>query len=98
MKMIVAVVRDEYAGPLTEALTRKGLGATKLSSTGGFLKAGNTTFLIGVRDDQLEEALDAIRGACPGAQVGQGSPKGGKTAPQSSATVFILGVERMLKV
>ena len=97
MKMIIAVVRDEYAGPLTDALTRKGLGATKLSSTGGFLKAGNTTFLIGVRDDQLEEALDAIRGACPGAQVGQGSPKGGKPTP-SSATVFILGVERMLKV
>jgi len=45
----------------------------------------------------LEEALDAIRGACPGAQVGQGSPKGGKPTP-SSATVFSLGVERMLKV
>lgn len=98
MKMIVAVVRDEYAGPLTDALTRKGLGATKLSSTGGFLKAGNTTFLIGVRDDQLEEALDAIRGVCPGVQVGQGSPKAGKTTTQHTATVFILGVERMLRV
>ncbi|MFS8639661.1 MAG: cyclic-di-AMP receptor [Symbiobacteriaceae bacterium] len=98
MKLIVAVVRDEYTGQLTDALTRKGLGATKLSSTGGFLKAGNTTFLIGVRDDQLEEALGAIRHVCPGSQVSQGSPKAGKAAPQSSATVFILGVERMLKV
>jgi len=95
--MIVAVVRDEFAGPLTDALTRRGLGATKLSSTGGFLKAGNTTFLIGVRDDQLEEALDAIRSVCPGVQVGQGNAKAGRPQ-QSSATVFILGVERMLKV
>ncbi len=98
MKMIVAVVRDEFAAQVTETLTRKGLSATKLSSTGGFLKAGNTTFLIGVREDQLEDALDAIRGVCPGTQVSQGSAKAGKTTPQSAATVFILGVERMLKV
>ncbi len=114
MKMIVAVVRDEYAASVTEALTRKGFGATKLASTGGFLKAGNTTFLVGVPVGQLDEAMETIRDACPSQRSIQGdltfaegalksaaaSPE--KTAPGavdiSGATVFVLDVERMIKV
>lgn len=93
MKMIVAIVRDELGAGLTERLTRRGFGATKLASTGGFLKAGNTTFLIVVPDEQLEEALSTIREACPPAKAGQaGGPE------ISGATVFVLRVEQMIKV
>lgn len=98
MRMIVAVVRDEYAAPLTEQLTKRGFGATKLASTGGFLKAGNTTFLIGVAKEQLEEALAIIRTTCPakGARVKQtGSPEG---VAVGGATVFVLDVEKNIKV
>lgn len=98
MKMIVAVVRDEYAAAVTEALTRKGFGATKLASTGGFLKAGNTTFLVGVGTAQLDEALATIRSACPAVPVTQGDAKGAGAAAEHGATVFVLDVERMLKV
>ncbi|HWI52551.1 MAG TPA: cyclic-di-AMP receptor [Symbiobacteriaceae bacterium] len=114
MKMVVAVVRDEYAAALTEQLTHKGFGATKLASTGGFLKAGNTTFLIGVAAAQLEEALGIIRHTCPSKKgiqgdltLKEGSLKGAAASPihalpseiqMGGATVFVLDVERMIKV
>lgn len=114
MKMIVAVVRDEYVPNLTEQLTRKGFGATKLASTGGFLKAGNTTFLIGLPAGQLDDALETIRAACPARKSIQGdltfaegalksvaANPGHATAGTvdvSGATVFVLDVERMMKV
>lgn len=114
MKMIVAVVRDEYVPSLTEALTRKGFGATKLASTGGFLKAGNTTFLIGVPAGQLDDALATIRSACPAKRsiqgdltFAEGALKSAAASPEkqapgavslSGATVFVLDVEKMVKV
>jgi uncharacterized protein YaaQ len=114
MKMIVAVVRDEYAVGLTEQLTRKGFGATKLASTGGFLKAGNTTFLIGVAATQLEEAIGVIKAACPARKsirgdltFAEGTLKSAAVHPDqnlpsevpvSGATVFVLDVARMVKV
>ncbi|HYF92194.1 MAG TPA: cyclic-di-AMP receptor [Symbiobacteriaceae bacterium] len=114
MKMVVAVVRDEYAAALTEQLTHKGFGATKLASTGGFLKAGNTTFLIGVAAAQLEEVLGVIRHACPSKKgiqgdltLREGSLKHAAANPAHAlpyevnvggATVFVLDVERMIKV
>lgn len=114
MKMLVAVVRDEYAANLTEQLTRKGFGATKLASTGGFLKAGNTTFLIGVPATQLEEAMAVIRSVCPSRKsiqgdltFAEGSLKSAAAnpaqplpaeVPVGGATVFVLDVEKMVKV
>jgi len=114
MKMIVAVVRDELAHSVTEALNRKGFGATKLASTGGFLKAGNTTFLVGVPAAQLDEALETIRAACPAQRsipgdltFAEGALKSAAASPEkqapgaislSSATVFVLDVEKMVKV
>lgn len=114
MKMIVAVVRDEYVPNLTEVLTHKGFGATKLASTGGFLKAGNTTFLIGVPAGQLDEALTTIRAACPVKKstqadltMAEGALRSAAAKPAqavpgsvdvSGATIFVLDVQRMLKV
>lgn len=47
MKLIVAIVQDEDAGRLVSALMDKGFGVTKLATTGGFLRAGNTTLISG---------------------------------------------------
>ena len=64
MKMIIAVVQDEDAYDLIDELTEKRYGVTKLSTTGGFLKVGNTTLLIGVDDDKVEGVLDIIKNIC----------------------------------
>ena len=64
MKLIVAIVQDEDAGRLVSALMDKGFGVTKLATTGGFLRAGNTTLISGVEDDKLQDALDVIEKIC----------------------------------
>lgn len=92
MKLIVAVVRDEYAGLLTETLTRGGFSATKLASTGGFLRAGNSTFLIGVEEDKVPAVMQLIRETCPQKPAPAGS------VPVAGATVFVLNVNSMVKV
>ena len=61
MKLIVAIVQDEDAQRLTDALMEAHFGVTKLATTGGFLRAGNTTLISGVEDDQLQKALDLIK-------------------------------------
>lgn len=92
MKLLVAVVQDQDASPLLSRLTERGFGATKLASTGGFLREGNTTLLVGVDDDRVESALDCIRQVCrhrrrPG--------RGRQTEVEvAGATVFVLAVDR----
>ncbi|KRN76098.1 cyclic-di-AMP receptor [Weissella minor] len=61
MKMVTAVVQDQDAAKLGKALVKAGFGATRLASTGGFLRAGSTTFMIGIDDDRLDEVLDVIK-------------------------------------
>lgn len=46
---------------VASALTRAGFPTTKLATTGGFLKAGNTTFLLGLDDERVDEALEVIK-------------------------------------
>lgn len=64
MKLLIAVVNDRCTAPLTEQLVSKGYRATKLSSTGGFLRSGNTTLLLGVRSDQVDDLLTIIKSVC----------------------------------
>ena len=46
MKLIIAIVNSDDSSAVQGALTEKGYFVTKLSTTGGFLKKGNTTFLL----------------------------------------------------
>lgn len=64
MKLVIAVVQDKDSQRLSNALVKKNIRATKLASTGGFLKSGNTTFLIGVDDERVNEVLKIIKENC----------------------------------
>ncbi|NLU53122.1 MAG: hypothetical protein GXX10_09720 [Clostridiaceae bacterium] len=64
MKLLIAIVSDEDSNILADKLNREGFGTTKLCSTGGFLKSGNTTFLIATEDDKVERALAIIADTC----------------------------------
>jgi uncharacterized protein YaaQ len=64
VKLIIAIIQDEDASRLINELMTEGYRVTKLATTGGFLRAGNTTLLIGVEDEKLDEALDLIRKNC----------------------------------
>ncbi len=60
MKLVVAIVQNEDADELIEALTAAHYGATRLASTGGFLRQGNTTIIVGVEDAAVQSVLNII--------------------------------------
>lgn len=61
MKLIIAIVRDRDADPVSKALTSHEFRVTHIASTGGFLRRGNSTLLIGVEDEKLEDGLKIVR-------------------------------------
>lgn len=64
MKLVVAVVQDQDTDRLLREAVAVGLRATRLASTGGFLRTGNTTVLLGVPDARLERCLAIVRTCC----------------------------------
>ena len=108
MKLLIAIVQDEDASKLISALMSEGYGVTKLATTGGFLRAGNTTLLIGVDDCKLDGAMDVIEKVCHSRKQIATAPTqmtAGRTnyAPcpvevvVGGATVFQLSVEQFKK-
>ena len=65
MKMIVAIVRDEYAADVAEALMNSELCVSRIASTGGFLRQGSSTLMIGVEATHVDEAIEIISDQCP---------------------------------
>lgn len=61
MKLIIAIVQKEDSNKLQKAFVQKNIRATKLSTTGGFLSEGNTTFLIGTPDNEVDDVLAVIK-------------------------------------
>jgi uncharacterized protein YaaQ len=63
MKLILAVVRDIDSEPVIQALIEAGYRATRLASTGGFLRRGNMTLMIGVEEGQEKAVIDLMKEA-----------------------------------
>ncbi len=61
MKMILAIVSDDDSSAVSSAITGEGFQITKLSTTGGLLRSGNTTFICAVKDDKVDAVLDIIK-------------------------------------
>ncbi len=90
MKLIVAVVQNDDANDVVDALLEADFRTTRLASTGGFLRRGNTTMMIGVEDTQIDTVIDIIRRKShTRAQGGDG----GTTVQTAAATVFVLDLE-----
>ncbi|MDF2820588.1 MAG: darA [Clostridiales bacterium] len=109
MKLILTVVHDDDAGYLMEKLTNAGFYATKLASTGGFLKVGNTTLFIGTSDDKVEEVINIIKDVCKSGkqmtllnQPMTTMPEGYMSYPieveVGGATIFVIEVNQFLKI
>lgn len=108
MKLIICIVQDQDAGALIEDLTEKEFRVTKLSSTGGFLKAGNTTLLIGVDENEVPSVIKVIEENCKTRELTTSlltvTMPGDTYIPfplevkVGGATVFILDVEKYIKI
>ncbi|MBN1963198.1 MAG: cyclic-di-AMP receptor [Anaerolineae bacterium] len=71
MKLIIAIVRDVDAGPVIERLVSDGHRVTRVASTGGFLRRGNATLLIGVEEERVDPVIDILRDTCAPPEPGQ---------------------------
>ncbi|MDO5716850.1 MAG: cyclic-di-AMP receptor [Tissierellia bacterium] len=108
MKLLVAIVQDADVNALVEELTEQKFRLTKLSSSGGFLKAGNTTLLIGVEDEEMDKALSTIENNCKTREITTSlltvTMPGDAFIPYplevkvGGATVFILDVEKFVRI
>ena len=103
MKLLLAIVNNDDAHSVSTSLSREGFSVTKISSTGGFLMSGNSTFLIGVEDADAERASEIIAQNCIKREqvVPNSIVKGDPSALSrdmtkvtvGGATVFVLNVE-----
>ena len=109
MKMIIAIVQDEDAGRLINNLMTEGYRVTKLATTGGFLRAGNSTLLIGVEEEKFDGAMTIIEKVCKSRkQIATApSPISGSTGVYvpypievmvGGATIFVLDVDKFIKI
>ncbi len=64
MKLVITIIHARDKSKVTENLLHSGYKFTQIASTGGFLRDGNCTLLIGAEDDQIEEVMGIIRDNC----------------------------------
>ncbi len=107
MKMVMAIINADDAHTVVSNLTKANFSVTKLATTGGFLKTGNTTVLIGIEDEQLDEVLGIInkyshsrKQLVPAtSEFGMGMiPTVPVEVSVGGATIFVMDVERFEKI
>ncbi len=105
MKMVLAIINYDDSQEVTGSLIKAGFSITKLAASGGFLKTGNVTVLIGLDESRLDECFEIIREHSSTRKqiIPTGSNSGlFPTAPVEidvgGATVFVLNVERYEKL
>ncbi|MBO5333605.1 MAG: cyclic-di-AMP receptor [Clostridia bacterium] len=108
MKLVVAIINSDDVNAVMSNLTKEGYSATKLNTSGGFLRAGNITLLIGVEAKKVDDVVNII---------GKHSSQRKKIMPVNStyigetmltsmpvevtvggATIFVLDVEQFYKI
>ena len=107
MKLVIAIVNNDDSNRVSSALTNEGYSVTKLSTTGGFLMVGNTTFLIGAEENQVTIVKEIIKKHSEKrshrnpttASFGSGLTEGdlGREVSVGGAIVFVLDVESVDK-
>ena len=83
MKMIIAIIENHHSDATSSALIKQGFRITRLASMGGFLREGATTLMVGVEDDELEQALNVIRQQTPPTD----------DSSKIQATIYVLNVK-----
>jgi uncharacterized protein YaaQ len=108
MKLIIAVVQKDDASVLSSTLIENGFYVTKLSTTGGFLKIGNVTLLIGAEENEVDGIKMIIKNICKSREQIISTPvtysytEGADVACNvnvkvGGATIFVLDVDQFEK-
>lgn len=87
MKVVIAIVRDTDDQKVLARLVANDYRVTRVASTGGFLRRGNVTLLIGVEEPKVQGVIDLLRETCSPPEPGQ-----------SRATVFVVNAAHFEQV
>ncbi|WP_029479130.1 cyclic-di-AMP receptor [Deinococcus frigens] len=109
MKLVLAVIQDADATALVRVLSENAFEVTKLASTGGFLREGNTTLMIGVSDERMDDLKRFVRQTCrtrsrlvapsvPMGEQNEGLVSDPVEVPVGGAVMFVMGVQEFVKV
>ncbi|MDO5718143.1 MAG: cyclic-di-AMP receptor [Tissierellia bacterium] len=92
MKLILAIISDELIDEVSEALSDRDFKTTKLSSTGGFLKKGNTTIIIGAEKEKVDDIIYLLKTTI------ENSDKKNSDQNISDANIFVIPMAGMQKM
>lgn len=95
MKLIIAIVQDNDATELIDGITYASFRVTKLATTGGFLKSGNTTLIIGVEENDVDQVIKIIDYICKREKQVETEPS---IVEVGAATVFVVDVDKFIKI
>lgn len=106
MKIIFSIINKEDVNKIVDILISNQYNVTKLCSTGGFLRSGNSTLVIGIDDNEVESVIEIIRNNTNkrSKNVQLPNPAEAIYPPLTTridvggATIFVLGVEQYKKV
>ncbi len=108
MKLVIGIINSDDANELLAEITKASFQATKLSTSGGFLKMGNVTVLVGVEDEKVDEVVDIFKTCCSRrtqmipttpSYLGEGFISAAPVQVTiGGATLFIIDVDKMIKL
>ena len=104
MKLILAIMSNDDSPAVSSALTKENYQVTRLATTGGFLRAGNTTLIVGTDDDKIERAIEVIGEYRTEVVPSTASYDIGRYASfpvevqVGGATIFVIDVEKFIKL
>ena len=88
MKLMIIIVHDSDSEDVIQALVQKDYRVTRMSSTGGFLRRGNSTLLVGCEDQQVDPVIELLKETCPPPREGN----------QYRATIFVVDMPYYAKI
>ena len=107
MKLVYAIVRNDNEDDVVSLLNQNHYSVTRLSTTGGFLKKGNTTFFVGTNDDKVEDCISIIKAhskkrvekdpTVPPTEMGEFFTPIMVDVLVGGATVFVLNIDQFEK-
>lgn len=88
MKLMIIIVHDTDSEDVIQELVKQDYRVTRMSSTGGFLRHGNSTLLVGVEDQQVDPVIEVLKTVCPPPREGN----------QYRATIFVVDMPYYTKI
>jgi len=95
MNLVLAIVQNEDADPVIQALLAAGYRVTRINTAGAFLRRGNATLLIGVENDKVDDVLRLVQANC---RLREEASQPDSGTPMYSATAFVLEASRFVHI